>query len=249
MKFVRWLAVFRNLKGSRVQGVQGPSEMIKNYREPKVWRKAYQTGIIRYFGKLLEPMNPRTLEPFSKGFTLIEIIIVIIILSIISAITINFLVDSLRIYTMTVKQKNLFDEGKLAMERMCRDVRDARTLSAPAAGATGSTLTFTRNNATAQDSAAEAIRFIWSGTPGTALRKRKSLPSVLLIDLASNVSTFTVTRGAAATNNANEITILLTLSLETGENLTLQTKVYPKNLADSTTYKIYFQNWQEELSS
>jgi prepilin-type N-terminal cleavage/methylation domain-containing protein len=246
MKFTPWLAIFRNLKGSRVQGVQGPSEMIKNYREPKVWRKAYQTGIIRYFGKLLAPMNPRTLEPFSKGFTLIEMVIVIVILSIISAITINFLVDSLKIYTMTVNQKTLFDEGKLAMERMCRDVRDARSLSAPAAGASGSTLTFTRDNATAQDSAAEAIRFTLSGT---TLQKRKSLPGVLLINLASNVSTFTVTRGAAATNNANEITILLTLSLASGENLTLQTKVYPKNLADSTTYKIYFQNWQEELSS
>jgi len=182
----------------------------------------------------------------SKGYTLIEIIVVIVILSIVSAITINFLVDSLRIYTMTVNQKTLFDEGKLAMERICRDVRDARTLSAPAAGASGSTLTFTRTNATAQDSAAEAIRFTLSGT---TLQKRKSLPGVLLINLASNVSTFTVTRGAAATNNANEITILLTLSLASGENLTLQTKVYPKNLADSTTYKIYFQNWQEELSS
>jgi prepilin-type N-terminal cleavage/methylation domain-containing protein len=184
-----------------------------------------------------------------RGFTLIEMVIVIVILSIVSAITITFLVDSLRIYTMAVNQKTLFDEGKLAMERMCRDVRDARTLSAPAAGASGSTLTFTRNNATAQDSAAEVIRFTWSGTPGTALQKRKSLPSVLLINLASNVSTFTVTRGAAATNNANEIKILLTLSLASGENLTLQTKVYPKNLSTSTTYKTFKNYWEEEEST
>jgi prepilin-type N-terminal cleavage/methylation domain-containing protein len=182
----------------------------------------------------------------SKGFTLIEIIIVIVSLSIVSAITIKFLVDSLRIYTMAVHQKTLFDEGKLAMERMCRDVRDARTLTTPVAGASGPTLTFTRNNATAQDSAAEAIRFTWSGTPGTALQKRKSVPSVLLINLASNVSTFTVTRGATG---VNELTIDLTLSLASGEQVTLRTKVYPKNLATNATYKNFKRYWEEEEST
>lgn len=176
-----------------------------------------------------------------KGFTLIEIIVVIVILSIISAITIKFLVDSLRIYTMAVKQKTLFDEGKLAMERMCRDLRDARTLTTPAAGGSGSTLRFTRDNATAQDSSGEDIRFILSGT---TLRKRKSLPSGVLVDLASNVSTFIVSRATT-----NELTITLTLSLTSGERITLRTSVYPKNLADSTTYKNYFQNWQEEISN
>jgi len=62
-----------------------------------------------------------------RGFTLIEIIIVIVILGFVSAITIKFLTDSLRIYTMTVNQKTLYDEGKLALERMARDIRDARS--------------------------------------------------------------------------------------------------------------------------
>ena len=59
----------------------------------------------------------------SKGFTLIEVIVVIVILSIASAITIYFLINSIKIYTMTVKQKTLMDEGKVALERMCRDIR------------------------------------------------------------------------------------------------------------------------------
>jgi prepilin-type N-terminal cleavage/methylation domain-containing protein len=177
----------------------------------------------------------------SKGFTLIEIIIVIVILSIISAISIKFVVDSLRIYTMTVNQKALFDEGKLALERMVRDIRDARAVAEPDPGETVSDVRITRTNATAQDGTGEAIRFVLSGT---TLQKRKSDPSVMLIDLASNVSTFTATRGATT-----EITIVLTLSLASGENVTLRTKVYPKNFGDSTTYRYYFQNWQEEISS
>ena len=176
-----------------------------------------------------------------KGFTLIEIIVVIIILSIVAAITIHFLVDSLRIYKMTVNQKTLFDEGKLALERMCRDIRDANSISTPGPGSSGSSITFIRNNATAQDIAGENITFQLAGT---TLEKVKASPSVT-ISMASNVSTFTVTRGA--TND--EITLFLSLSLASGENVTLQTKVYPKNLAKDATYKNFFQNWKEDISS
>ena len=174
----------------------------------------------------------------TKGFTLIEIIVVIVILSIVSAITIKFLTDSLRVYTMTVKQKILFDEGKLALERMCRDIRDARSITTPLAGASGNLITFTRNNATFQDVAAENITFRLTGT---TLEKVKASP-VATSSLASNVFTFTVTRGAGANT---EITLLLNLLLGTGENVTLQTKVYPKNLLQNATYKNFFYCWEE----
>lgn len=177
-----------------------------------------------------------------RGFTLIEIIIVIVILSIVSAITIKFLVDGLRIYTMTVNQKTLFDEGKLALERMCRDIRDARSISTPAAGGSTINIIFIRNSATAQDVAGENIRFRRNGTN---LEKRKFNATVTVV-LASNVSAFTVTRGAAATNDENEIRLVLTLSLASGENVTLQTKVYPKNLAKDLNYKNLYQNWMED---
>ena len=176
-----------------------------------------------------------------RGFTLIEIIVVIVILSIVSAITINFLINSIKIYTMTVNQKTLFDEGKLALERMCRDIRDGRSITSPASGGSGSAITFIRNNATAQDVAAESITFQLTGS---TLEKVKASPSVTS-SLASNVSTFTVTRGAAGND---EITLVLTLSLASGENVTLQTKVWPKNLVRSTTYKNFAQNWQEDRS-
>ena len=195
--------------------------------------------------KLLEPMNPRILESSSKGFTLIEIIVVIVILSIASAITIYFLVSSIRIYTIITNQKTLFDEGKLALERMCRDIRDAKTITSPAAGGSGSLITFTRTNATAQDSVNENITFQLTDT---TIEKVKTSPSATST-IAGNVSAFTVTRGAPATTNENEIKLVITLSLGSGENVTLQTKVYPKNLADSTTYKNFFQNWREEISS
>jgi len=212
--------------------------MHKNYNQLKVGQKLIQQPFIQSLMKLLRPMNPRILEPLSKGFTLIEVVIVIVILSIVSAITIYFLMSSLRVYTMVSNQKTLFDEGKLALERMCRDIRDANTIT----GNTATSITFVRTHATGpgQDVANETITFQLTGS---TLEKVKASPSVTSA-MAGNVSVFTVTRGAD-----DEIKMVLTLSLGTGENMTLQTKVYPKNLVESTTYKNFFNNWQEEVSS
>ena len=168
-----------------------------------------------------------------EGFTLIEIIIVIVILAIASAITIKFLADSFGVYTMTVNQKTLLDEGKLALERMCRDIRDASSIS----GTTATSITFVRTNATAQDSAGESITFQLTGS---SLQKVKAATGYTM---ANNVTAF------AVANATNEIQLTLTLSLTSGENVTLQTKVYPKNLPKDATYKNFCQNWMEAISN
>jgi len=216
--------------------------MNNNYKQFKKSGKVMQQGVMKSLRKSLVPMNPRNLKPLSKGFTLIEIVVVIVILSIASAIMIYFLINSLKIYTMTVNQKTLYDEGKLALERIARDIRDARSITTPAAGGSGNTIVFQRTNATAQDGLNENLTFQLTGT---TLEKVKSSPAATS-PLASNVSSFTVTRGAGGND---EITLLLTLSLGSGENVTLQTKVYPKNFTKSSTYKNYFDNWREEPSS
>ncbi len=177
-----------------------------------------------------------------KGFTLIEIIIVIVILAIVSSITIKFLVDGMRIYTMTVNQKTLLDEGKLALERMCRDIRNGQSVSVPAAGGSGSVITFVRNDATAQDIASESVTFQRNAGNST-LEKVKTSPAATS-RMADNVNTFTVTRGAVATNNLNEITLALNLLLGTGENVTLQTKVYPKNLLEDLSSPPIYKNFR-----
>ena len=130
----------------------------------------------------------------------------IVILSIVSAISIKFLADSLRIYTMTVNQKTLLDEGKLALERMCRDIRDGQNILYPAASATGNYIRFTRTHATSQDGVNEIIRFqLALQVDGTYnLQKAKNDTGPPTADLASNVrnnlTDFTVTRDAGNEN-------------------------------------------------
>lgn len=175
-----------------------------------------------------------------SGYTLIEMIFVIGILSILSAITLSFFVASARLYVTTMGQKALFDEGKLALERMCREIRDAKAVLSPAAGASGTSITFVRTHATAQDSANEAITIRLSGT---TLEKVKATPSTVS-PMADRVSVFLVTRSASD----EEIKIVFALSGATGENILLQTKVYPKNVPKSATHKHYYENWSEEIS-
>lgn len=176
-----------------------------------------------------------------EGFTLIEMVAVMVILSIISAITINFLVHSAKQYAVMMNQKALFEEAQLAMERMCREIRDAKVILSPPGGASSNSIVFTRTHSTAQDWVNETITFRLTGT---TLEKVKTSPSASS-PLAERVSAFSITRGATK----DEIKIVLGLSLVTGENMTLQTKVYPKNLPKSTTHKYFFENWGEDIST
>jgi len=164
-----------------------------------------------------------------RGYTLIEMIVVIVILSIASAITIKFLVDSLRVYTMTVNQKTLYDEGKLALEQMCRGIRDANSIT----GVTASSITFVRDNATANDAVGETISYQLNAG---VVQKVKAGNGYAM---ARNATTF------AVTNAINEILLQLTLQLASGENVTLQTSVHAKNLVKDLTYKNFYSNWME----
>lgn len=171
-----------------------------------------------------------------KGFTLIEIIIVIIVIGVLSVFGFHFISTGIHTYSMMEKQKGLFDQATMVMERISRELRDADSISAPTSGDTGSTLTFTTSNATPQDSDT-GISFQLSGT--TLQRVGSST-----VNLADNVDTFSVT------NSSNGITI--TLTLESGDaNITLQSYIYPKNLAypdpEAPSGRNFGGNWEEHI--
>jgi hypothetical protein len=98
-------------------------------------------------------------------------------------------------------------------------------------------ITFTRNDATAQDGVGENIRFDLSGSTLRKVKNAGGAPENP-IAMADNVSAFTVT------NATNEIQLQLGLSRASGENVTLQTKVYPKNLSEDLGFPPTYKNFR-----
>ena len=175
----------------------------------------------------------------NKGFTLIEILIVIIVLGILSIFGFQFLSTSLHTYSMMEKQKGLFDQATMVMERISRELRDAESISSPTSGNTSyAPLTFTKSHGTDEDSSTD-ISFELSGS---TLRR----VGTATVNLADNVDADSI----PFLNNSNEITI--TLTLESGEaNITLQSYIYPKNLAypdpDAPSGRNFGGNWEENI--
>ena len=168
----------------------------------------------------------------NKGFTLIEIIVVVVVMGILGAFGFHFVSTSIHTYSIMEKQKSLFDQATMVMERISRELRDAESITT----ATGSTLEFTKSHGTDEDSDT-SISFELSGTTLQRL-------GTDTVTLADNVDTFTVS------NSSNEITI--TLTLESGEaNITLQSYIYPKNLPfpneEKPSGRNFGGNWEEDI--
>jgi len=179
----------------------------------------------------------------NKGFTLIEIIIVIIVLAILSIFGFHFLSTGIHTYSMMEKQKGLFDQATMVMERISRELRDANTISSPTSGDTSyAHLTFTKSHGTLEETTTYDISFQLSGT--TLRRIGSTTPAT--VTLADNV----VEGSIPFLNSSNEITI--TLTLESGEaNITLRSYIYPKNLAFSNpaapSGRDFGGSWEEDI--
>ena len=167
----------------------------------------------------------------SKGMTLVELIVVMVLLGIIGLFTFQFIGSGVETYIMASNQAGLLSEAKLAMERMAREVRDSESILSPVPGSSSNSINFIKSHA-AFDGATN-ITFQVSG--GVLERKRGTNEPE---PLAENVPV----GGFTVTNDSNEIKLELTLSLGSGENVTLHTKVYPKNISSQ-----FDGDWEEVI--
>ena len=185
----------------------------------------------------------------NKGFTLIEIITAVVIMAVLGIFGYRFLSTSVHTYSMMEKQKSLYDEAAMAMERISRELRDAESISVPASGASGSTLvTFTKSHLSPAEPATYTT-ITFELTSGILERTAEGTPTGTHTEnLAEKVSTFTVARG---TSPADEITITLTLQETTGESITLRSYIYPKNLDYATPQtpsgRNFMGQWEEDI--
>lgn len=129
----------------------------------------------------------------SQGFTLLELLLYVAISSILLT-TISLFLSTLlqsRIKNQTISEVD--GQGMVAMELMAQIIRNADTVSAPAAGATGSSLTLTTTvpaqSPTVFDLAAGALRITEGATPAIPLTNSRITVSSLSFQNLSRAGT------------------------------------------------------------
>ena len=192
----------------------------------------------------------------NKGFTLIEIIIVIIVLGVLSVFGFSFISTAIHTYSKMEKQKSLFDQATMVMERISRELRDAESITTPIttpgdSEESGPILTFTKSHYTLEeeDDETDVITFRLSDS---TLERDGSTTDV---PLADNVSIFTAARVTTFDPDdkviLDEITITLTLQETGAGEVTLRSYICPKNLAfagdDDYSGRHFGGDWEEDI--
>jgi prepilin-type N-terminal cleavage/methylation domain-containing protein len=156
----------------------------------------------------------------SRGFTFIEMIVVIVILSIVGLMVFGYLGSSMASYMIVKERDRIFDEGLMAMERMTREIKDARydSVSYPITSVANTSVTFTRKHATLQD-ASTSITFRRSGN---VLERVGNVSGTRA--LAGNVASFDPT--IVSGKNVN---LSLGLTVAGGGTLVLQSSAAARN--------------------
>lgn len=181
----------------------------------------------------------------NAGYTLIELVTVIVILGIIGAISSYQLVDALDIFTASSEEAELAMETGASLERVARELAHSapivpgdEAVISPARGTSANSLIFTRPSADAGRCSAcvdhsTTVTFSFDPQNQTLIRASAQSGAVILAD---NVVSFTV----SASDDLKEkrvFTIHLTRKTSSGQDarrLTLRTSVFPPATRESS---------------
>lgn len=160
--------------------------------------------------------NSEHRTPNSKGFTLIEIVITIVLISIISGIAAMIILQGVRAYSDERNRSDVHYQARLAMERMAREIRMIRS-RADITTMANADLQFT-------DVYGNTVRF---NLVGSDIQRSGSV-------LASNISPFAFsyydTAGALTALSANLWLVEIALTATQGtETIQMRTRVHPRN--------------------
>lgn len=164
----------------------------------------------------------------NKGFTLIEIVTVIVVLGILSVFTFRFVDFAIKTYAIGSKQRMLYQEASYIMERVTKELRDARSVSLPSVGRLRLTKSNTSSSAIMDHSS--SVDYFKSGT--SLIRSSDADRT-----MGANVDQFIPSILGDCSTSACVVSIVLTLtdasipiSDPSAKSVTLRSNVTPKNL-------------------
>lgn len=182
----------------------------------------------------------------SKGFTIIELVTVILVLSILGLFTFSFIDNAIKIYGLVREQSPLYADGTYIMERITRELSDATGVIT----AESSTLTFTTAAHLAPltpERQAATVTFKLGGKSGTDLLRSTSAGDVII---GRNVTGFTVTRSGTQCDGIITIQLALNSSRDPSiPSFILRTGVVPNNcqVVDSLTGRSFDGYYYETI--
>ena len=161
-----------------------------------------------------------------KGFTLIEIVTVIVVLGILGAFSLTFIDNAIKTYMIAKTQRNLSQEAAYILEKISREIKDSYCYVVAAQ------YRFRKTHITIDDNP-----YIWFRYSGTDLRRVSRDPGDSTDRtnqlLGRNVTSFSITLNSSAVS-ADSFNVTLTLSKD-GQTVILSTTVCPKNYCQNET--------------
>lgn len=161
-----------------------------------------------------------------KGFTLIELVIVITIIGIISGVVGYILLGTVQGWTFKASRNDLLWDGRLAMNRMVREIREIKD-STSVTTADSSQFKFIDMHDT--DITYSINSTILNRTEGgTSNKIAENVSAIVFTYYSSSGSTITTPLVAPLSTDIRRIKIDLTLT-KGGENVYLQSEGVPRN--------------------
>jgi prepilin-type N-terminal cleavage/methylation domain-containing protein len=164
----------------------------------------------------------------NRGFTLMEMTITMVILSVMVIFTLTFIYQAVQIYMAVNERTRGYEEVQFAMERMVREIREASNITYPAPGtANASQVTV---NIKRPSGIIETVDFRLSD--GNIIRNDNQHP------VAGHVSNFNVERTVNddPRYGPNKLTLWITFTANDGQTITTCMHIVPKNISGAASY-------------
>ena len=164
----------------------------------------------------------------TKGFTLVETILTLALLSIVFCIGIAAMYSGIDTWGFFTQRKEILADGRMAMDRMCRQIRMIRNdTSVTTANSTTFRFTDGNNNDIMFTISAAAINLTQNGTTNALVSGVNSLTFTYYDANGSVIATPVV---APSATNIRRLRIAVSLSKGTSGTFNMQSDVWPRNL-------------------